>query len=423
MANIIKALLPSGKAPSVLKAEIIELVKAEAPAPDLSTYATKEELAQASAVQRLALTAPITAISIDTWDINQAYALVITQDGVGGRSATYQGEEITLDTTPLAATITAWVHDGTGWVWRSSAAEPAPTAPAAWADGTTVAVGTVEATAVTFVFSQPIPARVAVQYRAGATDTWRTVSPASSTSVKVTGLTPDTSYPAFDFQLINAAGASEPITAQAFQTPVKPPGWEPVYLANFTSSSKIPLEDYTPELGATPVNEAAGRNTVSIEGGATLVEYAGSNYTPATLKVSPLPIGDRNVRLTCQYAGIGANEPAGFFLYAGTSDSSPRAQVLIYADRIEFKPVQNATAQETSGKVTTPPASGLAVLTVRDAKATLEIDGSEYRTWDVTFNGSGAYQRAGFLIGGNSLRQQVPVSPVRISQIMVEGWE
>lgn len=44
MVNIIKGLLPSGKAPSVLKQEIIELVKSEAPAPDLSKYATKEEL-------------------------------------------------------------------------------------------------------------------------------------------------------------------------------------------------------------------------------------------------------------------------------------------------------------------------------------------------------------------------------------------
>lgn len=42
MANIIKGLLPSGKAPSVLKDEIISLVKAEAPAPDLSGYATVE---------------------------------------------------------------------------------------------------------------------------------------------------------------------------------------------------------------------------------------------------------------------------------------------------------------------------------------------------------------------------------------------
>lgn len=44
MASIIKGLLPSGKAPSVLKAEIIELVKSEAPAPDLTPYATKEEV-------------------------------------------------------------------------------------------------------------------------------------------------------------------------------------------------------------------------------------------------------------------------------------------------------------------------------------------------------------------------------------------
>lgn len=46
MANTIKGLLPSGKAPSVLKDEIISLIKAEAPAPDLSPYATKEELAE-----------------------------------------------------------------------------------------------------------------------------------------------------------------------------------------------------------------------------------------------------------------------------------------------------------------------------------------------------------------------------------------
>lgn len=44
MANVIKGLLPNGKAPSVLKAEIIGLIKTEAPAPDLSPYATKEEL-------------------------------------------------------------------------------------------------------------------------------------------------------------------------------------------------------------------------------------------------------------------------------------------------------------------------------------------------------------------------------------------
>ena len=37
-------LLPSGNAPSVLKAEILEMVKTEAPAPDLSGVATKEEL-------------------------------------------------------------------------------------------------------------------------------------------------------------------------------------------------------------------------------------------------------------------------------------------------------------------------------------------------------------------------------------------
>lgn len=44
MANVIKGLLPSGKAPSVLKAEIIELIKTEAPEPE---PLTEETVAQA----------------------------------------------------------------------------------------------------------------------------------------------------------------------------------------------------------------------------------------------------------------------------------------------------------------------------------------------------------------------------------------
>lgn len=53
MANTIKGLLPSGKAPTVLKAEIIELIKTEAPATDLTPYATKEELAGISSIQEV----------------------------------------------------------------------------------------------------------------------------------------------------------------------------------------------------------------------------------------------------------------------------------------------------------------------------------------------------------------------------------
>ena len=45
--NIIRGLLPDGHAPSVLKAEIKEMIKREAPAADLSPLATKAELAEA----------------------------------------------------------------------------------------------------------------------------------------------------------------------------------------------------------------------------------------------------------------------------------------------------------------------------------------------------------------------------------------
>lgn len=45
--NIIRGLLPDGHAPSVLKQEIKEMIKAEAPAADLSLLATKAELAEA----------------------------------------------------------------------------------------------------------------------------------------------------------------------------------------------------------------------------------------------------------------------------------------------------------------------------------------------------------------------------------------
>lgn len=43
-ANIIKGLLPDGHAPSVLKQEIKDMIKAESPAADLTKLATKEEL-------------------------------------------------------------------------------------------------------------------------------------------------------------------------------------------------------------------------------------------------------------------------------------------------------------------------------------------------------------------------------------------
>ena len=46
-ANIIKGLLPDGHAPSVLKQEIKDLIKSEAPAADLTKLATKAELAEA----------------------------------------------------------------------------------------------------------------------------------------------------------------------------------------------------------------------------------------------------------------------------------------------------------------------------------------------------------------------------------------
>lgn len=46
-ANIIKGLLPDGHAPSVLKQEIKDMIKAESPAADLTKLATKEDLADA----------------------------------------------------------------------------------------------------------------------------------------------------------------------------------------------------------------------------------------------------------------------------------------------------------------------------------------------------------------------------------------
>lgn len=51
MANIIKGLLPSGKAPSVLKNEIEGMIKAQSP--DLSSYATKKDLEESSGVKNV----------------------------------------------------------------------------------------------------------------------------------------------------------------------------------------------------------------------------------------------------------------------------------------------------------------------------------------------------------------------------------
>lgn len=49
MATTIKGLLPTGKLPSAAKAEVIELIKTEAPVPDMARYATKEDLNKVSA--------------------------------------------------------------------------------------------------------------------------------------------------------------------------------------------------------------------------------------------------------------------------------------------------------------------------------------------------------------------------------------
>lgn len=54
-------LLPTGNAPSVLKAEILEMVKTNAPAPDLSGVATKEELEEALAKLTPTEVSPFTA--------------------------------------------------------------------------------------------------------------------------------------------------------------------------------------------------------------------------------------------------------------------------------------------------------------------------------------------------------------------------
>ncbi|WP_237205776.1 hypothetical protein [Rothia nasimurium] len=428
MANTIKGLLPSGKAPSVLKAEIIELIKTEAPAPDLTPYATTEvvdeKVAQVQAqgaVKRQTLVAPKNSISTSGWDTELAHALVLLQDAAGERKATYEGEEIPLDFTPGAATITAWVYDGTGWVWRSSAAEPAPTSPPTWADGTTVSNGTIAATSAEFIFSQPLPTRVAVQYRAGSADSWRTVSAASSTVVKVAGLTPTTSYPAFDFQLINAAGASSMLTAQPFQTPVKPPGWEVMRHATFTTTGKTPISSYTPDIGEQFTIASQG-STISVADGATLVEHGGKDYAAATLRWSQMPVPEQAVRISTEYQVISGNENVGFTVFAGVNNSSPRFSVTISATAITGRAIQNVTLTETSGKTETPPTSGMAVCEVKDGKVTLTINGVMYRSWDLNVNNETPFQRADFVIGGQSLHSTRPIAPTRVSEIKVEAW-
>lgn len=430
MANTIKGLLPSGKAPSVLKAEIIELIKTEAPAPDLSAYATKEEVEQASTVQRLALTAPLTAISTSAWDTSHAYALVITQDSVGGRAATYEGEEIPLDKTPGQATITAWVHDGQGWVWRSSAAEPAPTAPPAWPEGTTVSNGAIEATSAEFIFSQPLPARATVQYRAGSGDSWRTVSSASSQSVKVAGLTPSTSYPAFDFQLINQAGSSAAITAAPFKTPVKPPAWEMIRHATFTTGNEVPLAEYVPDLGPQLV-ETTPRTPVKVEGGTTKTTYGGANFAPNGVQWLSLGEGTKKLRLTSHFSGI-----------AITGNIFASAELKILTDRnvpalgVSILPGRAVTLQATTGNGSVeelippgivPASSGVAVLTGEEDVFTFSIDGVELGKWRVTwgtqFGAVSFYNGATFGVGGNDVHSGNQVSSVKISELKVEAWK
>lgn len=92
MATTIKGLLPTGKLPSAAKAEVIELIKTEAPVPDMSRYATKEDLSKVSAFG-----VPIfaTLSELKAWE----------EDNPGKVGLTLEGEDVEIPEAPTGPII------------------------------------------------------------------------------------------------------------------------------------------------------------------------------------------------------------------------------------------------------------------------------------------------------------------------------
>lgn len=126
MATTIKGLLPTGKAPSVLKAEILEMVKTNAPAPDLSDYATKAELSSSSTIQEVS-----GSVMLDTSGpaIREFYTIASTKFLANG-----------TDTTIPAHSAVVWRRDGSG-LWGFQLVQDTWTVPSPTPDVTSPVAG------------------------------------------------------------------------------------------------------------------------------------------------------------------------------------------------------------------------------------------------------------------------------------------
>ena len=119
-------LLPSGNAPSALKAEILEMVKTNAPAPDLSAYATKTELSSISTIQEVS-----GAVTLDTSGpaIREFYTSAPTTFTTNGEKTVIAGSKAVV-----------WMRDA-GGVWAYKMVE-GWTVPALATDTTRPVAGT-----------------------------------------------------------------------------------------------------------------------------------------------------------------------------------------------------------------------------------------------------------------------------------------
>ena len=383
--------------------------------------------ADSASIDRRTLNADL-VLDPSSWDKNVVHALVLTQDATGNRKVTLAGKSIVVDAAAKAETVLAAVWTGTKWMVRSSAASAVSVTPAPeWSAGTTATTGSPTDTSVVVSFSQDIPAGT-LQVRYGSTDSWRTVIK-SGRNVTLGGLSPNMSYAAPEFRVVNASGESSVIAAQAFTTLPKAKSWTQGLLATFTAPDGTLIENYTPEKGG----KFTRRNTnaaIKIVGGQTQVEYTGTNYAYQMLGWGTSN-GDFNLRIRVKYSGITSikNDIAVEATAArnGGADSGS-AGITINSSSIS---TGGGTWTEKTGNTGGLPESGEFVITFSGSTydaltITLTSEGTKVREWTgswATNYGTPLFlYRVSLGIGGGDIHGGSPVSATHIDEVEVGYW-
>lgn len=369
-------------------------------------------------------------VSTTSWDKRYVKTLVVVQNSVGGKKLTIDEQDLKVNEDALSETVVSGIWTGMRWLVRTSEETVGGAAPVApvWVAGTTATTGSPADTSVVVAFSNNIPSGY-LQYRYGPSDTWRSAT-ASGRNVTLSDLSPSTSYAAPQFQVINAAGSTDVISAQAFTTLAKVKKWTPYLLANFNAPDGTLIEDYTPDVGDVKFTRQDTRAKVDIFGGKTRVTHTGTNYLNPDLKY-PLTSGDFYSQAVMKYELGQPQNSIGYLVIAARATGEAGSNGIRF-NATKVNGPDQGTFTEVTGKTTLPPTSGTATFTYTATDAsnvtfTLSIDGVEYRKWTGSWTQNYGpplyFTRCSFAIGGGDINSETPVSGVKVDSITLNEWK